>query len=230
MPLQVRADLHTHSIYSDGSGDPKDIIMTALNRNIRLLSITDHNTFKGSLKALEVLNNGNKSLSNDLIFIVGNEVRTVDGDVLVLCREYPGTDDVPRSIPELIDWTIANNCIAVPAHPFDIFRRGIGNKVRLYKWQAIEVFNAGALPIFNWKAAGLVRRLGIPGIANSDAHVPDLVGVAYTLFEVEDLTVESAFKALINGRVRPVARYPSLELLIKRFSWSITRRIPSFVT
>ena len=225
MPIRVKADLHTHTIYSDGEGEPRDVIINALSRGIGILSITDHDTFKGSLKALELIRSDEQLRKNNLIFIVGNEVRTVDGDVLVLCREYPGNDDVPRSIPEILDWTSENNCVAIPAHPYDILRHGIGDKVRKYKWHAIEVFNAGALPIFNWRAARAASKLGLPGLANSDAHVPELVGVAYTVFEIDYLTVESVFKALLSNNVKAVAHYPSPGLLVKRFSWSVRRRL-----
>jgi hypothetical protein len=224
MPIQVKADLHTHSTYSDGRGDPRDVIINALNRGLGILSITDHNTFRGSLRALEVLRSRGLA-NNDLLLIVGNEVRTYDGDVLVLCMDYPNTDNPPKSIPELLDWASSNNCLAIPAHPYDILRQGIGDKVKLYKWHAIEVFNAGALPISNWRAMKTARGLGIAGVANSDAHIPELVGVAYTIFELEDLTVESVFKAVINGRIKPIGNYPSPSLLLKRFSWSIRRRL-----
>ncbi len=225
MPIEVRADLHTHTIYSDGKGEPRDVIVNALNRGVRVLSITDHNTFKGSLKALELMRSDALRINGDFIFIVGNEVRTVDGDVLILCMEYPGTEDVPRVIPELLDWVSRNNCLAIPAHPYDVLRHGVGDKVRKYRWHAIEVFNAGALPIFNQMASNAARELGLPGLANSDAHVPELVGIAYTVFEVEDLTAESVFKALLSNHVRAVAHYPGPGLIIKRLSWSIKRRL-----
>ncbi|BDR92147.1 PHP domain-containing protein [Vulcanisaeta souniana] len=226
MTLPVKADLHTHTVYSDGRGEPRDVIKNALDRGIGILSITDHDTFKGSLKALEFLKNNHKQGSNDeLIFIIGNEVRTRRGDVLVLCRDYPGNDDIPRTIPDLLDWVSGNNCVAIPAHPYDALRHGIGDDARKYRWHAIEVFNAGALPIFNWMAKRTARELGLPGVADSDAHVPELVGVAYTVFELDDLSVESVFRALINGRVKAMAHYPGPGLLIKRFSWSIRRRL-----
>ncbi|MFB6470826.1 MAG: PHP domain-containing protein [Vulcanisaeta sp. AZ3] len=224
MPLQVKADLHTHSIFSDGRGDPRDIMLNALDRSIKLLSITDHNTFRGSLRAQELLKS-HEFTNTELLIITGNEVRTFDGDVLVLCMEYPGMDDPPKAIPELFDWARENNCILVPVHPYDIFRHGIGDEVKRYKWPAIEVFNAGALPIFNWMSMRFARRLGIPGIANSDAHIPELVGIAYTVFELEDLSIEYTFKALLNGRIRPVPHYPSPNLLIRRLSWSVNRRL-----
>ncbi len=225
MPIKMRADLHTHTIYSDGKGTPEEVIINALNKGIGILSITDHDTFRGSLKALDFIRSNDLLRKNDFIFIIGNEVRTIDGDVLVLCREYPGTDRVPKSIPELLDWASMNNCVAVPAHPYDVLRHGVGGKVKRYKWHAVEVFNAGALPIFNWMAAKTARELGLPGLANSDAHVPDLVGVTYTVFEVDDLTVESVFKALLNNRVNAITHYPSPELIIKRLSWSVKRRL-----
>lgn len=44
-----RADLHIHSYESDGSLSPKEIIKQAKDRNLRYISITDHNTIEAYL-------------------------------------------------------------------------------------------------------------------------------------------------------------------------------------
>lgn len=41
MPNKI-ADLHVHSYYSDGTISPTEIIETAINNNVELISITDH--------------------------------------------------------------------------------------------------------------------------------------------------------------------------------------------
>ena len=36
-------DLHTHSYFSDGEYSPRKIIIEALDKNVSIISITDHN-------------------------------------------------------------------------------------------------------------------------------------------------------------------------------------------
>ncbi len=50
-------DLHSHSVYSDGSNTPEEILNTAIKNNIAELAITDHDYIEGS-KELIRLNNG----------------------------------------------------------------------------------------------------------------------------------------------------------------------------
>lgn len=40
-------DMHTHSNYSDGELSPIDLVKSAIDKNIGVLSITDHNTIEG---------------------------------------------------------------------------------------------------------------------------------------------------------------------------------------
>lgn len=40
-------DMHTHTYYSDGELSPQDLIEKAINKNIGVLSITDHDTING---------------------------------------------------------------------------------------------------------------------------------------------------------------------------------------
>lgn len=218
--MSFKADLHIHSRYSDGRASPKEIVDYAVASGLSIISITDHDTFHGSMVASRL-----SSSSNNIVVIMGVEVRTIDGDVLLYCREAV---DFPRALDALIDKARENNCLVVPAHPFDVMRFGIGDKVFEYKgWSAIEVWNAGATTGANKKAVEAARMLNLPGIANSDAHILEHVGVAYTLVDAKDLTVSEVFEALLKGRVKPVqGRYP-FRSMVKRLSWSIEHRIRS---
>ena len=40
-------DLHIHSIYSDGSHSPSEIIDLAINAGLSAIALTDHNTIDG---------------------------------------------------------------------------------------------------------------------------------------------------------------------------------------
>lgn len=41
-------DLHTHSVYSDGSKEPREVILEAKKNNVGILALTDHDNIEGS--------------------------------------------------------------------------------------------------------------------------------------------------------------------------------------
>lgn len=49
-------DLHTHSIYSDGTKSPKELINLAISKNIKVLAITDHDDIEGSKELISLHN------------------------------------------------------------------------------------------------------------------------------------------------------------------------------
>ncbi|MFC1686160.1 PHP domain-containing protein [Nanoarchaeota archaeon] len=64
----MRIDLHTHTHYSDGTANPKHVVKTALERKVKYLAITDHNTVAGVKEAK------NAAKNKDLILIPGIEI------------------------------------------------------------------------------------------------------------------------------------------------------------
>jgi predicted metal-dependent phosphoesterase TrpH len=217
--LRVKADMHIHSTYSDGKAGPREILLTASYRDLAVISITDHNTFQGSVAAKRIAEN----IPDAPLVIIGNEVRTDHGDILVYCFEPV---NIPYKLDLLIDYAHENNCLVVPANPFDLLRLGIGDLVFEYKgWDALEVWNASANPRANRRALEAAKLLGLPGLANSDAHILDYIGVAYTVLEIDDLSVEAVFKAIKNGRVHPHKGYPSFKAFFKKMLWGVTRRV-----
>ena len=46
--MEKRVDLHSHSIYSDGSKTPKEVALEAKQNNVGILAITDHDNIDGS--------------------------------------------------------------------------------------------------------------------------------------------------------------------------------------
>ncbi|MGN0807391.1 MAG: PHP domain-containing protein [Candidatus Coproplasma sp.] len=73
----IRADLHIHSYYSDGSQSPKDIITTAKGRGVNLISITDHDNTEARSEGLACAKDAGIS------FIDGVEVSAYEGDIKV---------------------------------------------------------------------------------------------------------------------------------------------------
>lgn len=50
----MRADLHIHTFFSDGSLSPEDVVEKALQGRLDLIAITDHDTFSGYKGVVEV--------------------------------------------------------------------------------------------------------------------------------------------------------------------------------
>ncbi len=219
----VKGDLHTHSSASDGRDTPEQLVLTAVEKELDFIAVTDHDSFEGGIRARRYV----ESVGLDLLAIVGAEVRTDWGDILVLCSDN-GLDRIPRNPLELVEIAHENNCIVIPAHPFDVRRKGIGKRVYEARWDAIEVFNAHSDPIANRKAAEAARITGLPGIACSDAHVASSIGAAYTRVEVDEYSVESILEAIQRGNVVPVPGRPSARAVLETVGWSVRRRISKY--
>lgn len=211
--MRLKADLHIHSNCSDGKYSPAEIIYTALEKDLNIISITDHNTFSGSIIA------GKLAKEHDILVIPGVEVRTNIGDVLLFCEKEI---DFPREIHALIDKAHSENCLIVPAHPFDLMRLGIGDYVfEIRGWDAIEVWNASANKGSNYRAIEAAKILNKPGLANSDAHILDEIGSAYNLIETSELSISSVLEAIRKNMVKPVFGNPSLKTRLNRLLWSV---------
>lgn len=66
-----KADLHMHTTYSDGALKLEEVINLARNANLDYISITDHDTLKGSIEAYRM-----QDRFTDLKFIIGLELST----------------------------------------------------------------------------------------------------------------------------------------------------------
>jgi len=217
LTLLIRADLHIHSTYSDGKASPVEILSTAREKGILVVSITDHDTFAGSVYAKRY------TASTGVLVVPGVEVRTDQGDILVYCS---GEIDFPRRLDSLMEKAHGENCLVVPAHPFDLLRLGIGDLVYEYKdWDAIEVWNSSSTKKANYKAMEAAKILNKPGLSNSDAHIVDEVGVAFNVLDVGELSIESTLEAIRKGRTRPVYGKAPFRARINRMLWSIEKTI-----
>lgn len=225
--MKLKADLHIHSTVSDGRASPYELVLVAVEKEVDVISVTDHNSFQGSIVAY----NYAKTHGREVQVIIGNEVRTPYGDILVYCSSPDNIPDIPGSLHELIDKSHENNCLVVPAHPFDLFRLGIGDLVYEIKgWDAIEVFNASANKGANKRAEEAAKILGLPGLASSDAHIPEYVGVAYTIIDCDDIDPENILEAIRKNKVVPVKRYPPFNYIVKRITWSLKHRLHRFTS
>ncbi len=220
--MLLRADLHIHSTFSDGRASPAEILYVASEKGLHVISITDHNTFAGSLVASRY----QSRVKGLPLVIIGVEVRCVEGDVLVYCEKEI---DFPRRVDLLLEKAHAESCLVVPAHPYDIVRLGIGDLVLNYKeWDAIEVWNASSTKGANLKAIRAAQLMGKPGLANSDAHIPEEIGISYTYIEVDELSQSSIMEAIRKGKVKPAYHPRPFSTAIKRALWSVEHIVREF--
>ncbi|HLC56319.1 MAG TPA: PHP domain-containing protein [Candidatus Nanoarchaeia archaeon] len=72
----THVDLHMHTMYSDGSLDPKSLVRVVKLKNIDVFAITDHDNINGYLRAIDEANKWNIKL------IPGVEMTTKDYHIL----------------------------------------------------------------------------------------------------------------------------------------------------
>jgi hypothetical protein len=175
-------DLHTHSSASfDSLADPGRLVERARQLGLTHLAITDHERLEGAQRARQLG-------GDDLQVIVGEEVRTREGDLIGLFLERPvppGMDaaETAEAIRE------QGGLVGLP-HPFDRFRASGGSRAKdaeesLLALAAcvdyVEVHNARAYRDANPRAEAFAARHGLPGVAASDAHSVMELGVASTV-------------------------------------------------
>lgn len=211
--MMIQGDLHIHSYVSDGEASPEEIVKYSIKKGLSVISITDHNTFLGSLSA--ILKTGNPK---KLLVIPGAEIRTLWGDVLVLCQTPIRVSANPLI---LRDEALKNHCLLIPAHPFDVLRLGIGVRSKYVSlWDAYEVFNSSSDLLSNLVSFFYLRNLGKPLLSNSDAHTVEGIGSSRNIFEVSEFSVEGVLEAIRRNFVRPVPSYSILST-ISKLRWGI---------
>ena len=176
-------DLHCHTSASfDSLATPAAVVAAAVRRGLTHLAITDHDTIDGALAARAAAPAG-------LAVIVGQEIRTTDGDLIGTFLEWP----IPRdlSAAEAIAAVREQGGLVGIPHPFDRLRGSLGSAdrdrllelARRVDW--IEAWNARLLiGDGNARAVALARDAGRPGVAVSDAHTTLEIGVASTVLSL----------------------------------------------
>jgi predicted metal-dependent phosphoesterase TrpH len=194
--MQVKADLHVHTIYSrDSLITPEDLVFYAKKRGLTAVAITDHDTVEGALKIAK---------ETDFLIIPGIEVSSRNGHIVGLNLQEPVQKGL--SADETVDKIHDAGGIAVACHPFALFKGSLGKHTSA-KFDAIETINASAFP-FNRstkKAQEIANRFGISCVAGSDAHYGPAVGYAYTVIDAEP-QVDAICNAILKGLCQPFGK------------------------
>ena len=209
------ADLHTHSRASfDSLASPGSLVRTAARHGLTHLAITDHDRIDGALEAREQAG----AIAPGLTVIVGEEVRTADGDLICLFLD----EAIPPGLPaeEAIARARAQGALVGVPHPFDRFRGSLLRDARMERLAGqvdwIETHNARvALGDGNQLAADFAHEHSLPGVAVSDAHSSFEIGVAYTVLDGDPSTPAGLLAAL-----------PAAELVMGRASFYVRLLTP----
>jgi predicted metal-dependent phosphoesterase TrpH len=193
---RVRVDCHLHTV---ASGDSvltlEQLADRARQAGLDAVFITDHNVTHAAVAATE------RDLG--VRIIVGEEIRTPDGDVIGLFL----TERIPYVLPlaEVIGLIRGQGGLVYVPHPFDLGRSSLGRVLpglcAAGAVDVVEVFNAKiADQSLNAAAARLARRFSLPGGAGSDAH--DAPGVGAAHLDMPDFDGPASFLAgLADARV-----------------------------
>ena len=199
-------DLHCHTSASfDSLSDPVKVARAAASRGLTHLAITDHDRIDGALRARDAAPDG-------LTILVGQEVKTLDGDLIAVFIERPIGWGLPAD--EAIDAIRAQGGLVGIPHPFDRFRGSLLKEARMLglmpsvDW--VEVHNARLVGSGNERAAEVAHDHERPGVAVSDAHTILEVGVAYSVLDGDPSTPAGLLAAL-----------PPAELVTGRASYAV---------
>lgn len=144
------ADLHLHTVYSDGAYTPETLVAEAVAQNLKTIAVTDHDSMRGVAptrtaaegKPLEVLcgvefGTSTEDTSREELHIVGLFLNETHEELLATLEDFRAkrVDRVKRMVEKL-------NKIGIPLRERDVFDlAGEGNVGRLHVAKALV--NAG---------------------------------------------------------------------------------------
>jgi predicted metal-dependent phosphoesterase TrpH len=200
--MKLNFDLHCHSRFSaDGISEPDEMVAEAKRKGLHGFAITDHNT---SACVDYFLQHGFMREDGEpvdgLLIIPGQEITTSAGHLLALGVRLPDLKGIDPL--EAVDLIHAQGGLAIPPHPYDLFRAGIRESIlEKMKMDAIEAFNAATtFKRYNNQAFNFAQAHGLPMTAGSDAHHVEALGVAYTILEPETFNLKGVLASIRRAR------------------------------
>lgn len=204
-------DPHIHSIYSgDARGTPKEIIKTALKKNLNAIAISDHNTLIGS-KIGQTYNN-----KYPITILPSIEITSQHGHILGLGVQ----DHIPaqQTAEETIEQIHDQDAIAILAHPYVRYRNGVltHHTHHNLKFDAIETRNSRFIfGIANHRTKRLAQKNHYPSIGSSDAHFLEAIGSCYTQINTEaDADCDTIIQAIQKGKTEALGHRTPIKCLI----------------
>jgi predicted metal-dependent phosphoesterase TrpH len=186
----MRIDLHIHTRpkSSCSSIDPPALLEEARRAGLNGICLTEHQN-RWSPEEVDDLARG-----KGIRVFQGNEITTNQGDILVFGYDQDLKGVVP--IQDLRKEVESAGGLMIAAHPFRGFLLFGISQLQLDLAQAcqrpvfqlvdgLEVYNSKVTEFENDMAGRVAERLGLLGVAGSDAHRPEDVGKCITILERE---------------------------------------------
>lgn len=180
-----KADLHIHSLASDGLSSAQEILDYVEEKtDLDVIAIADHDTIDGALEARELCQKGGYSFE----VVVAEEVSTLSGHLLALdiskiVRMYQSLEKTMADIR-------AQGGLAVIPHPLAWYSSGLRRwriedvvRKRAYSFDGMETFNPSVAGKRTYaEALVLADDLHLAHCGGSDSHSLDTIASARTLF------------------------------------------------
>ena len=182
-----RADLHVHTLASDGTSGIVEILDYAERQaKLDVIAITDHERIDAALAA--------RALARDrglhVEVVVGEEITTLGGHLLGLFLEQRVRP--LRSLRSTIAEIHDRGGIAIPAHPLVpyplcaqgfVLRRLLHEDDPRFRPDGLETFNPTTLGRpWHGRVVRFANEFGLARVGNSDAHAASAVGSGWTSF------------------------------------------------
>ncbi|MEM2902565.1 MAG: CehA/McbA family metallohydrolase [Candidatus Bathyarchaeia archaeon] len=211
--MKVKIDLHVHTVNSrDGYTTPREIPCILRRKGLDGIAVTDHDVnFRVKVEGCLIL--------------PGIEVSTHEGHIVGLGV----LDPVPKNRDpwETVDLIRSQGGLVVIPHPYDMLSHSV-DPMKLGRCvDAIEVSNASAIQLRRKKIFEVAEFFNLAKIGGSDSHLPQTIGDAYTVIEVDSPSVEDVLKSIASRRTEVVSgRTSVLHMLLKvkkdllRYGWN----------
>jgi predicted metal-dependent phosphoesterase TrpH len=188
------ADLHIHTLASDGVSGVEDVLAAAVARHLDIVAIADHERIDAAVVAQRLAQERGLPLE----VIVGEEITTRNGHLvgLFMTERIKPWGTMRDSVARVHD----QGGICIVAHPLVPYplcasertiRRMLDEADPARHPDAVEAFNPTTARMrWSRRVPAFVDDIGLAAVASSDAHHAGLVGRAVTRFPghtVEDL-------------------------------------------